>query len=209
MLVNLSEVMNRRGEALEVCVETGFDEFCMNGNSYPVKKKTPVRLTIKSPSPKKVFIAAEAEYVLSAPCDRCLREVEFSIPISYEQEVDFSKAQEECPDGLEEISCISGYDLDVDRLVYEELLVAFPAKVLCREDCLGICNICGADLNAGECGCDRLGMEDEDSLDPRMSAVRDIFRNFTEQSQVLCGANPKGNEKKRGGGNNGSNLSKE
>ena len=182
MLVNLSEVMNRRGEALEVCVETGFDEFCMNGNSYPVKKKTPVRLTIKSPSPKKVFIAAEAEYVLSAPCDRCLREVEFSIPISYEQEVDFSKAQEECPDGLE---------------------------VLCREDCLGICNICGADLNAGECGCDRLGMEDEDSLDPRMAAVRDIFRNFTEQSQVLCGANPKGNEKKRGGGNNGSNLSKE
>ena len=189
MLVNLSEVMNRRGEALEVCVETGFDEFCMNGNSYPVKKKTPVRLTIKSPSPrsqphspafksapqilqipkqssrqstlagnasypvkkktpvrltikspspKKVFIAAEAEYVLSAPCDRCLREVEFSIPISYEQEVDFSKAQEECPDGLEEIllhftrpgTLIFQFALRLSRLAFECLFFGQIAPII-------------------------------------------------------------------------------
>ncbi|MDE7327730.1 MAG: DUF177 domain-containing protein [Lachnospiraceae bacterium] len=181
MLVSLSEVMNRRGEPLYVEAETGFDVFRMNGVDYPVKNKTQVRLTIKSPSPKRVLIQAEAEYVLSAPCDRCLKEVELSFPLRFQQEVDFSK-QEEQPGSLEEISCISGYDLDVDRLIFEELLVAFPAKVLCKEDCRGICNICGADLNAGECGCSRAEAAGEEHLDPRMAAVRDIFKNFTGSS---------------------------
>ena len=38
----------------------------------------------------------------------------------------------------------------------------------------GICPVCGQNLNLGECGCDR------ESLDPRMSAIRDIFKNFKE-----------------------------
>lgn len=172
MLVSLSEVMNRRGETVQVEAEVSFDVFRMNGVDYPIRKRTPVRLTMKSPSAKRVLLQAEAEYVLSAPCDRCLKEVELPFEIRHEQEIDFSKSQEERERDLEETSYISGYELDVDRFLFEELLVAFPAKVLCKEDCKGICNVCGADLNAGECGCDRT------VIDPRMAAVQDIFKNF-------------------------------
>ena len=58
--------------------------------------------------------------------------------------------------------------------VYNEILMRFPMKTLCREDCKGLCLKCGKNLNEGECGCDRA------SLDPRMSAIRDIFNNFKE-----------------------------
>lgn len=43
--------------------------------------------------------------------------------------------------------------VDVTPAVREELLLAAPAFALCREDCAGLCPRCGADLNAGPCGC--------------------------------------------------------
>ena len=66
------------------------------------------------------------------------------------------------------------YCLDVDRLIASELMVNLPMKVLCREDCKGICRKCGKNLNEGACGCD-------DSVpDPRMSVIQDIFKQFKE-----------------------------
>ncbi len=172
MLISLAEVMNRRGETVQVEVNTSFDVFKRNGVDYPIRKKTPVRLTMTSPSSKRVLLQAEAEYVLSAPCDRCLREVELPFEIRRTLEIDFSKSEGERE---EEMSCLSGYELDVDRFIFEEILVVFPTKILCNENCKGICNVCGADLNAGECGCDRT------VIDPRMAAVQDIFKNFASE----------------------------
>ena len=69
---------------------------------------------------------------------------------------------------------IDGYNLDVDKLVFGEILLLIPGKTLCKEDCKGLCLRCGANLNEGECGCDR------ESLDPRMSVFKDILNNFKE-----------------------------
>ena len=52
-----------------------------------------------------------------------------------------------------------------------EMLIGWPTKVLCKEDCKGICNVCGQNLNEGTCDCEDTG------LDPRMSVVRDLFKN--------------------------------
>lgn len=182
MLVCLLEVINRREEVLRMEVETEFSVLKRNGVSYPVQKKTPVRLTLMSPEAKRVLIQAEAEYVLTAPCDRCLREVELPFEIRYAQEIDFSKPEEERGEEPDGISCISGYDLDVNRLILEEILVDFPAKVLCRQDCKGICSVCGKNLNEGACGCGCTEDAREEHLDPRMAVIRDIFNNFNESS---------------------------
>ncbi|MCD7905534.1 MAG: DUF177 domain-containing protein [Clostridiales bacterium] len=45
--------------------------------------------------------------------------------------------------------------MDLEPLVYAELLLNFPMKNLCREDCKGLCIKCGHNLNEGDCGCDR------------------------------------------------------
>ena len=55
-----------------------------------------------------------------------------------------------------------------------EILIGWPTKVLCSEDCKGICNVCGQNLNMGTCNCE------DTALDPRMSVVRDLFKNFKE-----------------------------
>ena len=67
-----------------------------------------------------------------------------------------------------------GFNLDIDRLIYGEILVNWPMKVLCRDDCKGICKVCGMNLNKGECNCQRT------ELDPRMAAIQDVFNKFKE-----------------------------
>ena len=112
--------------------------------------------------------------VLAVPCDRCLKEVSVPVDISMSAEFDFSGSNEESVLDLNETNYIDGYELDVDKLVYEEILLGFPMKVLCQDDCKGICKVCGANLNQGECGCNRT------EPDPRMSVIRDIFNNVKE-----------------------------
>ena len=48
-----------------------------------------------------------------------------------------------------------GFHLDLDRIIYDEVLVNWPMKVLCKEDCAGICKKCGKNLNHGTCDCEK------------------------------------------------------
>lgn len=61
-----------------------------------------------------------------------------------------------------------GRVLDIAPQVWETILLLLPFKVLCKEDCAGLCPICGADLNENPCSCS------EDNGDPRFS----VLKNF-------------------------------
>ena len=174
MTVSLSEAMQVAGGVFTKEIPYEPEEFCYAGCKYRFLKKEPVKLTVTNLGGRKVKIELEGEVTLALPCDRCLREVAETVSFRTEREVDFSQTDEERAAELDETNFIDGYDLDVDAFVCEEILLGFPMKVLCQEDCKGICKVCGANLNEGECGCDRT------ELDPRMSVIRDIFNNFKE-----------------------------
>ena len=171
MLISLSEIMNLPAGVQKRTASYEATDFVRCGVTYPILEKEDVQLEITNLGGRKVKIGTKTQVVLSVPCDRCLTEQRVEIPISSEVEVDFNVTAEERVNDLNETSYIDGYDLDVDQLVYEEILLGFPMKVLCQEDCKGICKVCGANLNQGECGCNRT------EPDPRMSVIRDIFNN--------------------------------
>ena len=75
---------------------------------------------------------------------------------------------------MDESSFIQNKELDTDKLLHNEVLINWPMRVLCKEDCKGICSRCGANLNQGSCVCDTA------DLDPRMAVISDIFKNFKE-----------------------------
>ena len=174
MTVSLSEAMQVAGGVFTKEFPYEPEEFSYAGGTYPFLKKEPVKLTVTNLGGRKVKIELEGEVTLGLTCDRCLREVAETVSFQTEREVDFSMTEEQRTAELDETNFINGYDLDVDAFVCEEILLGFPMKVLCQEDCKGICKVCGANLNEGECGCDRT------ELDPRMSVIRDIFNNVKE-----------------------------
>ena len=91
--------------------------------------------------------------VMEGECRRCLSEVQTQVDIEVDAAV-FSGDPEAAdhPDFYPLLERAS--HIDIRDVVREELALAAPTRLLlCREDCAGLCLTCGADLNAGPCGC--------------------------------------------------------
>ena len=172
MIINISEILSTAKKSETYSVPIEMDAFVMNGDSFALTEKAPVALTITNIGNREISIQGHIDVVLNIPCDRCLEDVPTALSMDVDKTIDMKKTDEERINDLDETCYIDHSSLDVERLVSNEILIHFPMKTLCREDCKGICFKCGQNLNLGECGCDRA------SLDPRMSAIQDIFKNF-------------------------------
>jgi len=96
---------------------------------------------------------------LEVVCGRCLQPVE--LPVSAEFHERFVRAVSWASEEQHEvqaedlnISVFDGEAIELDDVVREELLLAVPVNVLCREDCRGLCPICGIDRNMSSCQCE-------------------------------------------------------
>lgn len=95
-----------------------------------------------------VMLSCVIEFVLDTVCDRCL--IPFKKSFSFECE--HILVRESNTDNDEYI-VTENDSLDLDELVIQDILLQLPSKMLCNEDCKGLCPVCGTDLNFNECNC--------------------------------------------------------
>ena len=174
MIVSLSEIMQipNYSERMEIPVEA--ESFHVAGMDHKVISKEPLKLTLTNLGERRVRLQGTTKIVLAIPCSRCLDDVNVPFEIEIDEEVDFKKTEAERMEDLDEQVYIDGTNLDVERLIYGEILLDFPLQTLCKETCKGICKVCGVNLNRETCSCDQTVM------DPRMAAFQDIFDQFKE-----------------------------
>lgn len=174
MLIDLSELLSVSDKSVDVQAVIEMDRFQSKTVNYPISRKAPLLIRLTNTGKKMVRIETVIDLTLLIPCDRCLEDVEYSMNITINKEIDMNESEMDRIQSLDELCYIQESSLDVEKLVYNEILVHLPMKVLCNENCKGICNRCGANLNSQTCNCDTT------ELDPRMSKIRDIFNNFKE-----------------------------
>jgi uncharacterized protein len=85
-------------------------------------------------------------------CDACLEDVDGRIHVDVDERFDPSHGREKDPFG--ESNVLAGDRLDVADLAQQVVLSALPMGLRCKEDCKGLCGVCGANRNAGECSCE-------------------------------------------------------
>jgi len=115
----------------------------------------------------KLYWQASIETVVRAQCRRCLAPVD--VPISESPGLVFVSEEEAGDEDDCYVVPRRAFVLDLSEAVREELLLAVPQYVVCRDDCRGLCKRCGADLNAGPCGC-------APEMDPRWEALTKLPR---------------------------------
>ena len=174
MQIHLLDISSCDGKTIQESVIPELEKIDFQMGSFPVLAKEPVELTITNTGDKVLELTGTGKITVGIPCDRCLEQVKVEIPCHIERKLDMKLTDEERVNDLDESNYLTGMDLDVDRLVYLEVLMSWPLKVLCRDDCKGICSQCGKNLNDGPCGCA------EEPKDPRMAAISDIFSKFKE-----------------------------
>lgn len=174
MQIHLLDISSCDGKTIHETVTPELEKIDFQMGSFPVLAKEPVELTITNTGDKVLELTGTGKITVGIPCDRCLETVAVEIPLEFKKKLDMKLSDEERVNDLDESSYLTGMNLDVDRLVYLEVLICWPLKVLCKEDCKGICSRCGKNLNEGPCGCK------EEPKDPRMAAISDIFSKFKE-----------------------------
>ena len=98
-------------------------------------------------------------------CDRCAKDVKKHYSFDVKRIVVEELQNENDDDGY---IIVKNRELDIDELVNEEVSLSLPNKILCKEDCKGLCSQCGADLNVKKCDCKR-------EIDPRMEALLQLL----------------------------------
>lgn len=170
MKIDIADLLSIENLAEERQVCTDLVYFQSKLGRFPVTKKEPFTLHLENQENKRLWISGETKIELSVPCDRCLKEV----PVAIRLVIDRKCPLEEPESEDESAGYLAGTVLDIDDLIYHEILVRWPMKVLCSDNCKGICKKCGANLNDETCSCDQT------ELDPRMAAFREVFDQFKE-----------------------------
>lgn len=173
MMIDISDVLSCENKEVIEKVQIGLKSFASKLGEFPITNKEPVDLRIANQENKRLLIQGDVDLSLLVPCSRCLEEVPTDIHFTIDKELKLENSAVK-DEEMEETDYLIGFHLDIDKLVYGEILVNWPMKVLCKEDCKGICKVCGANLNKGDCGCQRT------EFDPRMVAVQDVFNKFKE-----------------------------
>ncbi len=110
---------------------------------------------------------------LESDCARCLepltQDVNREFDLLYRpQGADAGRDEMSVTDAEAEISYYEGEGLPLEDVVREQILLAVPLKLTCREDCKGLCPHCGKNRNLEACGC---AVRPEE---PRWAALKDI-----------------------------------
>ena len=122
-----------------------------------------------------VLVQGDVDATVHMQCSRCLEDI--SLPVEARLEEQFQPTVDvetgrpvtrvQSEDEADSTFTIDANHLmDLSEPVRQALLVAIPMRPLCREDCKGLCAVCGANLNYGDCG-----HHQEDS-DNRWDALR-------------------------------------
>jgi uncharacterized protein len=122
---------------------------------------------------RRVLFQARARAPLTTTCGRCLAPVDLEVPVDFQ--LTFVPEEEPEPEesggarrdqptahvagsfGSDDVNeeGYTGKTIDLDPVVREQLLLALPGYPVCKESCKGLCSACGANLNEGDCGCNR------------------------------------------------------
>ncbi|MBU4204107.1 MAG: DUF177 domain-containing protein [Acidobacteria bacterium] len=160
-------------EGVQVCQEFDFFSMELVDENAVFLKPVSTELYVKK-SGEDVFIKGHVSALLSFVCHRCLTPYEFPVDSDFDL-VYFPEELDEIKDQLESGDLNSYFyqqrQIDLNELVLEQLNLTFPYKSLCRQDCQGICPVCGIIVREGLCSCEK------DETDPRLVKLKTYMKD--------------------------------
>ena len=180
MRLDITPVLSGKTRKMPFSYEIGTDGEDMPTPPVGVTVTSPIRVEGRisdSGSCLRLTLTAEADY--TAYCDRCADEIDGKVEATLERMV----AEEGIvsDENAEDYFIAVDGSLDLDAEIAEEIMLAFPTQMLCRDDCRGVCPDCGANLNRTGCGCEE---KRKSEIDPRWQALAALLdRNENENKK--------------------------
>ena len=165
MNINISVISTKK----EASFSFSFNEKIGSPGLDEVVFMTPVRLDGEVIKDKEIYyIDAKGSVGVKMYCSRCLEPTELLIDFNLNEKFNINESYDE------EIEAFSGESINLDLTVMDSILASLPMKVVCSDECKGLCLVCGQNLNETNCDCDTT------VFDPRLEGLRSLLK-FDEE----------------------------
>ena len=166
MLLGLSKIMDMPGAIIPFSTSVDLSDL-QYGNSYPVTEPVTAEGQVRNTAGVLVMTGS-IQTTIHGICDRCATEFDRAIDFPLDVVLVTELANEENED--EWVFPLEGDSADLDDIVRTVFVLNLDSKLLCKEDCQGLCCRCGKNLNDGPCNCQK-------ELDPRFAALKQLLEN--------------------------------
>jgi uncharacterized protein len=125
-----------------------------------------------------LYIKGSLSTLMKLRCSRCAKEIvkdlSAAFDLSYLPQPEWPAQDIEVEIKYEDmdVAFYDGMTFDVNLMILEQIELSMPMKIICKEDCKGLCFQCGTDLNEGTCACSR------EELDARMGALLEFRKKM-------------------------------
>ena len=155
MLFELKSVFLADGESSEIRYELDITDIDIDG-IFPFT--SPVSVTATAVN--------RASLVTLTLDDRCGTELSGTERKLFEHRLVQTLVDETNDDYIE----TPDFTLELDEVVISDIILHYPQKFLCSEDCKGLCPVCGKNRNEGDCGCEK------QTVDPRLEILKQLMK---------------------------------
>lgn len=163
MNINISEVLAKKTTFKNFSLILTEEDLFSTDNEIKLNKpfKLEARVTLVGDI---LHLDGDLKGQLLLPCSRCIED--FTYEVNMEIHEEFTNNTDNKDDN---IIFIESDSIDITEIIENNILLAMPIKRLCSENCKGLCQKCGANLNISTCNCDN------EQVDPRLSALKNFF----------------------------------
>lgn len=175
MEVDVSRLRAAPGATEKVVVRGKLAPVSHRGTEVDFDRPVEAEVELHS-EPGAIYAHVEADVEGRVACDRCLEPFPLQLHLDYREAFVLPEAAR--PDagsaggeGVRQVP-LEGKVIDLTEGLRQNIVMALPMKLVCREDCRGLCPRCGGNLNEGDCGC-RV-----EKTDSRLEALRPLLERL-------------------------------
>ena len=164
MLLGLSKIIDCPGASVPFSASIDLSDLQF-GTSYPVSEPVEAEGTVRNTAGV-LMMTGTIRTTIHGTCDRCANDFDRDMELPIEAVLVTELANEENED--EWVFPLEGDSADLEDIIRTIFVLNLDSKLLCKDDCAGLCCRCGKNLNDGPCNCQK-------ELDPRFAALKQLL----------------------------------
>ena len=154
MLIDIRTISRSIGASLTIETEISLNELEFSFQDYRLTRPPSFRGLLQNTGDGILTLTGQLSAGYEGGCARCLTTVHEELDIPLAETFQPMKSAEESGD--EDGYRYEGGQLDIGQAIRDNLLPVIMQRLLCREDCRGLCPDCGSNLNEKDCGCAKM-----------------------------------------------------
>ena len=165
MMINISDLIGKKITKKDIDVVLDLKSFKDNYETYDILEPIKVKATLVRTGDI-ISLDGFISGKIQLACSRCLEKFSYKLQLPLQEKLTNNPENKD-----DELIFINNDKLDLTEIVENNIIMSLPIQRLCKEDCKGLCQICGTNLNNGNCNCEN------PDVDPRLAKLKDLFSN--------------------------------